>query len=60
MGEIHKAVGGYDLELSVFTLNFEHFHKLMEDIRGKFPDDITNYDYLYVTKMHKTNVLPEK
>ena len=57
--EIHKAVGGYDLELSVFTLNFEHFHKLMEDIRNKFPDDITNYDYLYVTKIHKTNFLPE-
>ena len=56
--EIHKAVGGYDLELSIFTLNFEHFHKLMEDIRNNFPDDITNYDYLYVTKIHKTNFLP--
>ena len=30
--EIHKAVGGCDLELSVFTLNFEHFHELMENI----------------------------
>jgi DNA-binding Lrp family transcriptional regulator len=57
--EIHKAVGGYDLELSVFTLNFEHFHKLMEDIRSNFPDDITSYDYLYVTDIHKTNFLPE-
>jgi Lrp/AsnC family transcriptional regulator for asnA, asnC and gidA len=57
--EVHKAVGGCDLELSVFTLNFEHFHKLMEDIRNKFPDDITNYDYLYVTKIHKSNFLPE-
>ncbi|UCD13280.1 MAG: AsnC family transcriptional regulator [Thermoplasmatales archaeon] len=57
--EIHKAVGGYDLELSIFTLNFEHFHELMEDIRNKFPEDITNYDYLYVTKIHKTNFLPE-
>ena len=58
--EIHKAIGGCDLELSVFTLNFEHFHKLMEDIRNNFPEDITNYDYLYVTKIHKTNFLPEK
>jgi len=57
--EIHKAIGGYDLELSVFTFNFEHFHELMEDIRNKFPEDITNYDYLYVTKIHKTNFLPE-
>ena len=58
--EIHKEVGGCDLELSVFTLNFEHFHKLMEDIRSKFPEDITSYDYLYVTKIHKANFLPEK
>ena len=58
--EIHKSIGGCDLELSVFTLNFEHFHKIMEDIRSKFPEDITNYDYLYVTKIHKTNFLPEK
>ena len=58
--EIHKAVGGYDLELSVFTLNFEHFHKLMEDLRNKFPDDITSYDYLYVTEIHKINFLPEQ
>lgn len=58
--EIHKTVGGNDLELSIFTLNFEHFHKLMEDIRSKFPEDITNYDYLYVTKIHKTNSLPGK
>ena len=58
--EIHKTVGGYDLELSLFTLNFEHFHELMENIRCKFPEDITNYDYLYVTKVHKTNILPEK
>ena len=58
--EIHKSIGGCDLELSIFTLNFEHFHKIMEDIRNKFPEDITNYDYLYVTKIHKTNFLPEK
>lgn len=58
--EIHKAVGGYDLELSVFTLNFEHFHKLMEDLRSKFPDDITSYDYLFITEIHKTNFLPDK
>ena len=57
--DIHKAVGGCDLELSVFTLNFEHFHELMEEIRSKFPEDITNYDYLYVTKIHKTNSLPD-
>ncbi len=57
--DIHKAVGGYDLEISLFTLNFEHFHELMDNIRTKFPEDITSYDYLYVTKIHKTNSLPD-
>lgn len=59
ISEVHKTVGGYDLELSVFSLNFEHFYKLMEDIRNKFPEDINNYDYLYVTKIYKSNFLPD-
>ena len=58
--EIHKAIGGCDLELTLFTANFEHFCILMEDLRNKFPDDIINYDYLFVTKVHKSNVLPKK
>jgi DNA-binding Lrp family transcriptional regulator len=57
--EIHKAIGGYDLEITLFTTNFEHFYRLMEDLRNMFPEDITNYDYLYVTKLHKTNLLPK-
>jgi DNA-binding Lrp family transcriptional regulator len=59
INEIHKTIGGYDLELNLFTLNFEHFHKMMEDLRNKFPEDLTNYDYLFISKVHKTNYLPE-
>ena len=57
--EIHKAIGGCDLELSLFTLNFEYFHKLMEELRNKFPEDLTNYDYLFITKIHKSNCIPK-
>jgi len=57
--EIHKTIGGCDIELSLFTLNFEYFHKLMEDLRNKFPEDLTNYDYLFITKIHKSNCLPK-
>ena len=57
--EIHKAIGGCDLELTLFTFNFEHFYKLMEDLRNKFPEDITSYDYLFVSKLHKTNYFPK-
>lgn len=58
--EIHKTIGGCDIELSLFTLNFEYFHKLMEDLRNRFPEDLTNYDYLFITKIHKSNCLPKK
>jgi DNA-binding Lrp family transcriptional regulator len=56
--EIHKAIGACDLEITLFTTNFEHFYRLMEDLRNRFPEDITNYDYLYVTQVHKSNYLP--
>jgi DNA-binding Lrp family transcriptional regulator len=58
--EIHKAIGGCDLEITLFATNFEHFYRVMEDLRKKFPDDIANYDYLYVTEIFKSNLLPEK
>ncbi|VVB61863.1 HTH-type transcriptional regulator Ptr1 [uncultured archaeon] len=58
--EINKAIGGCDLEITLYATNFEHFYRVMEDLRKKFPDDIANYDYLYVTEVFKSNVLPEK
>jgi DNA-binding Lrp family transcriptional regulator len=58
--EIHKAIGGCDLEITLYATNFEHFYRVMEGLRKKFPDDIANYDYLYVTEVFKTNHLPDK
>lgn len=58
--EIHKAIGGCDLEITLFATNFEHFYRVIEDLRKKFPDDIANYDYLYVIEVYKSHVLPEK
>jgi Lrp/AsnC family transcriptional regulator for asnA, asnC and gidA len=58
--EINKAIGGCDLEITLYATNFEHFYRVMEDLRKKFPDDIANYDYLYVTEVFKSNILPEK
>lgn len=57
--EIYKAIGGCDIEIALFTLNFEHFYLLMEELRNKFPDDITFYDYLHITDVHKMNYLPQ-
>jgi Lrp/AsnC family transcriptional regulator for asnA, asnC and gidA len=58
--EINKAIGGCDLEITLYATNFEHFYRVMEDLRKKFPDDIANYDYLYVIEVFKSNLLPEK
>jgi Lrp/AsnC family transcriptional regulator, regulator for asnA, asnC and gidA len=58
--EINKAIGGCDLEITLYATNFEHFYRVMEDLRKKFPDDIANYDYLYVIEVFKSNILPEK
>jgi DNA-binding Lrp family transcriptional regulator len=58
--EINKAIGGCDLEITLYATNFEHFYHVMEDLRKKFPDDIANYDYLYVIEVFKSNLLPEK
>jgi DNA-binding Lrp family transcriptional regulator len=58
--EINKAIGGCDLEITLYATNFEHFYHVMEDLRKKFSDDIAYYDYLYVNNVFKSNVLPEK
>jgi hypothetical protein len=46
------------MEFTLYATNFEHFYRVIEDLRKKFPDDIANYDYLYVIKAFKSNILP--
>jgi Lrp/AsnC family transcriptional regulator for asnA, asnC and gidA len=58
--ELNKTIGGYDLELTIFSLNFEHFYSMMENLRNKYPEDISNYDYLFITGIHTNNYLPVK
>ncbi|RLF57622.1 MAG: hypothetical protein DRN27_07435 [Thermoplasmata archaeon] len=57
--EIRKAIGNCDIEIVFFSTNFEHFHQMMKTLRNTFPDDINDYDYLYVTKYHRLNVIPQ-
>jgi Lrp/AsnC family transcriptional regulator for asnA, asnC and gidA len=57
--EIRKAIGNCDIEVVFFSTNFEHFHQMMKTLRTTFPDDISDYDYLYVTKYHRLNALPQ-
>jgi len=57
--EIRKAIGNYDIEVVFFSTNFEHFHQMMKTLQSIFPDDIIDYEYLYVTKYHRLNSLPQ-
>lgn len=57
--EIRRAIGSYDIELIIYSANFEHFHRMMEELRFAFPNDIASYHYLHVTKIHNINCLPQ-
>jgi DNA-binding Lrp family transcriptional regulator len=58
--EIRRTIGNNDIEMILYSTNFEHFYRIMEDLRSTFPNSIANYDYLYVTKTHKMNSLPDE
>ena len=58
--EINKTIGGYDLEILLFSTNFEHFLSMVSEIREKFSKDIMDHDFLFMKKIHKYYSLPKK
>ena len=50
--EIHKVIGDYHLEIVLHTNTLEHFHAIMEDFRTKYSNDIKDYDYFIINKIH--------
>ncbi|PNX54063.1 MAG: hypothetical protein BV458_01355 [Thermoplasmata archaeon M9B2D] len=56
---IDKSVGISDLELEYHVLSLEQFHDIMKDLVNKFPDIIKKYKYVYASKLHKMNYMPE-
>lgn len=57
---IDKSVGISDLELEYHVLSLEQFHEIMKDLVNKFPDVIKKYHYVYASKLHKMNYMPEE
>lgn len=57
---IDKSVGISDLELEYHVLSLEQFHEIMKDLVNKFPDIIKKYRYVYASKLHKMNYMPEE
>jgi len=56
---IDKSVGISDLELEYHVHSLEQFHEVMKDLINKFPDVIKKYKYVYASKLHKMNYMPE-
>jgi Lrp/AsnC family transcriptional regulator, regulator for asnA, asnC and gidA len=56
---IDKSVGISDLELEYHVQSLEQFHEIMKDLINKFPDAIKKYKYVYASKLHKMNYMPE-
>lgn len=57
---IDKSVGISDLELEFHVLSLEQFHDIMKDLVNKFPNVIKKYRYVYASKLHKMNYMPEE
>jgi len=56
---IDKSVGISDLELEYHVQSLDTFHQIMKDLINKFPDIIKTYKYVYASKLHKMNYMPE-
>jgi DNA-binding Lrp family transcriptional regulator len=56
---IDKSVGISDLELEYHVLSLEQFHEIMKDLINRFPNIIKKYKYVYASKLHKMNYMPE-
>jgi DNA-binding Lrp family transcriptional regulator len=56
---IDQSVGVSDLELEFHVKSLQDFHSIMQDIINEFPDAIKNYKYVYASKLHKMNYMPE-
>ena len=55
---IDQSVGVSDLELEFHVKTLQDFHEIMQDIINKYPEAIKNYKYVYASKLHKMNYMP--
>ncbi len=57
---IDKSVGISDLELEYHVKTLEQFHQIMKDLTNQFPEAIKKYRYVYASRLHKMNYMPEE
>ena len=56
---IDRSVGYADLELEFYVKSFDQLQDIMGDLINKFPDTIKNYKQSYISKIFKSQYIPE-
>ena len=56
---IDQTIGTSDFEVDIEAESNEQFFSIIQEIRGKFGENIQNYSYFVVEKIHKISYLPE-
>ena len=48
-----KLIGNWNYQFSVFAKNNAEFHKILEEIRNEFSENIISYDSLVILNQQK-------
>ncbi len=56
---VTQLVGPWDLELELETGSFEQFHRIMRDIKNRFPDLIRSYESVLISKESGIRYIPK-
>jgi Lrp/AsnC family leucine-responsive transcriptional regulator len=56
---IDRSVGFADLELEFYVKSFDHLNNIMADLINMFPDAIKNYKQFFISKIYKSQYIPE-
>lgn len=56
---IDRSVGFADLELEFYIKSYDHLNNIMADLINIFPDAIKNYKQFFISKIYKSQYIPE-
>ena len=56
---IDRSAGFADLELEFYVKSFEHLNSILDDLIKTFPDTIKSYKQFFISKIYKSQYIPE-
>ena len=54
-----RGIGSWQLELEFEVDNYQHYNKILDEIREKFSDIVRNVEFVLIQKEHKYIWMPE-